>query len=482
MTEASVFTIFGAGGDLAWRKLVPALYNLYLDHWLPEHFAIIGVDRRTFSPDEFRQHLRQGVDQFSRQGKTNETQWAAFAQRIHFLSADFAAPATYQQLGEQMATHTQRWGCPATSLFYLAIAPTLIQTVVEGLGRAGLANDRQHARIVVEKPFGRDLTSAQVLNQRLTAVFDETQIYRIDHYLGKETVQNVLALRFANALFEPIWNRNYIDRVQITVAEEVGVEHRGGYYDQAGALRDIVQNHLLQILCLVAMEPPVVLQADEIRDKTVEVLRSIRPFPVDQIPQFAVRGQYAGYRSEPDVAANSTTETFTALKLFIDNWRWQDVPFYLRTGKKLARKVSVIDIRFRPVPHRAFPDAAVPDMTPNEMHIHIQPDEGIELHMQAKEPGPQLRLKPVDMRFRYREAFANQPLPEAYETLLLDVINGDATLFMRADQVEAAWRVVMPVLTAWSTTSDDLLSYAPGSWGPLVGVAFLPNVNKSDES
>jgi glucose-6-phosphate 1-dehydrogenase len=346
-----------------------------------------------------------------------------------------------------------------------------------------LVSDHKRARIVVEKPFGHDLESAQLLNLSLLKTLEEPQIYRIDHYLGKETVQNILAFRFANALFEPIWDCRYIDHVQITVAEEVGVEHRGGYYDHSGALRDMIQNHLLQILSLIAMEPPAAFNADEIRARKVDVLRSIRPIPTDHLHQFAERSQYGsgwlegeqvvGYRNEPDVDPASNTETFAALKLFIDNWRCQDIPFYLRTGKRLPQKISQAIIQFRPVPHQAFPASANQDWLPNRLEIDIQLDEGIALHFQAKQPGVDLRLSSQEMRFRYSEAFQTSP-PEAYETLLLDDMRGHATLFMRADQVESAWGVIEPVLDVWRTVAQsDFPNYPSGMWGPASAEALI---------
>jgi len=469
--------IFGATGDLVWRKLVPALYNLYLDNQLPEKFSIFSMNRKTVTLDDWRSHMRIGIDQFSRRGKTESVQWEKFATHL-FLSppGDFDDSITYKNLANAVNEQDKTWNEKAIRIFYLSTPPTIVETIVENLGQAHLTDDRQRTRLVVEKPFGHDYASACALNQSLLETLDETQIYRIDHYLGKETVQNILAFRFANALFEPIWDRRYIDHIQITVAEQVGVEHRGGYYDQSGALRDMLQNHLLQILSLIAMEPPVAFNADEIRARKVDVLHAIRPIPADQLNHYAVRGQYnsgwlmgervSSYRNEPDVDPNSSTETFAALKLFIDNWRWQDVPFYLRTGKRLPQKVSQAIIQFHPVPHQSFPISASVDWQPNRLEIDIQPDEGIALRFQAKEPGVILRLSSQEMHFRYAEAFQTAA-PEAYETLLLDVIRGDATLFMRADQVESAWKVVAPVLDIWSSVSpSDFPNYSSGSWGP----------------
>jgi glucose-6-phosphate 1-dehydrogenase len=487
--QPTAFVIFGGGGDLTWRKLMPALFNLYLDRTLPDTFTLLGLDRLEMTDEAFRQHLREGVDRFSRRGPARDPEWEAFAAYLNYLQMDFADEGAYSRLGERLKKLDDDWKAKADRIFYLAIPPALIGTIVPMLGKAGLAQQHGRTRIVVEKPIGHDLESALNLNRTLTAHFRESQIFRIDHYLGKETVQNLLALRFANAVYEPVWNRRYVDHVAITVAEEVGVEHRGGYYDHAGALRDMVQNHLLQLLCLVAMEPPVSLHADEIRNKKVDVLHAVRPIPHDDVPACAARGQYGegwlkgkhvpAYRQEEGVAPDSTTETFAALKLFVDNWRWQDVPFYLRTGKRLPQHVSEISIRFRAVPHRAFPSDSTLDWEADRLVICIEPEEGIVLKFQAKQPGPRMRLLPVDMRFGYRDTF-KAASPDAYETLLWDIMIDDGTLFMRADQVEAAWSLLMPVLDVWAASPpSDFPNYAAGNWGPEAAEALIARDGRS---
>ncbi len=474
--KASVIFIFGGSGDLNQRKLTPALYNLYIDGWMPDQFAIIGLGRTKYTDNKFREHLSEGIQQFSRRKEKNGI-WKEFSQNVSYMPMDAEDNASYKSLGDRVQQYEKDWGVHPNVIFYLAVAPQLVPDIAKKLATIKLCSDTQATRIVVEKPFGHDLKSAQELNKLLGSLFDEDQIYRIDHYLGKETVQNILALRFANALFEPIWNRNYIDHVQITVAETVGVEERGGYYEQSGALRDMVQNHILQLMCMVAMEPPVNFEANEIRNKKVAVLNAIRKIDRGDVQNYAVRGQYGdgwlkgkkvkGYRQEEKVNPQSNVETYAAIKFYIDNWRWHRIPFYIRTGKYLHQKTSVITIQFRPAPHYAFPAEAAETWRPNRLTISIQPEMDIRLRFQAKRPGQTMSLSPVDMIFSYAESYPEDHEPEAYETLLLDVMEGNPAQFMRADQVEVAWQVVMPIIEAWEQRPPiDFPNYAPDSWGP----------------
>lgn len=487
--NTAILTIFGASGDLAWRKLIPSLYRLAHDGWLPERFKVVGLGRTQMSDDEFHEHLRQGVEKFVDAEDFDKETWQHFIARMSYIHGDFGDDATYQTLAERLEDYEQAWNAMGCRIFYLATPPSMIDVIPAHLQKAGLAQDRDRARIVVEKPFGNDLESAQAFNRELTGLFNESQIYRIDHYLGKETVQNILAFRFANVLFEPIWDRRYIDHVQITVAEQVGVEKRGSYYEKAGALRDMVQSHLMQIFSLIAMEPPVSFDADEIRNRKIDVLRAVRRIHPDDVSSMAVRGQYGegwlqgnrvqAYRAEPNVAPDSSTETYAAIKLFVDNWRWQGVPFYLRTGKRLPMRASEVSIHFADVPHKAFPSSTTANWEPNRIELHIQPDEGIDIRFQAKRPGLKMHLSPVQMRFSYKDAFHARP-PLAYETLLLDVIRGDATLFMRADQVEEAWSLIAPILDVWGDgPATNFPNYAAGTWGPEAAVALLARDGRS---
>ena len=476
MKSSVLFVLFGAEGDLSSRLILPALYNLHLDGLLPRNFVLLAVDRTASDLAALVARYRMGVASHSRRGEPDEASWAVFSAKIQIFAADLQIDASYHALVQKVSEQEQAWKEKAEQIYYLATPPGLFESVTRGLGNAGLAENRERARIVVEKPLGNDLDSSRAINRLLAGFFEESQIFRIDHFLGKETVQNILAMRFANPMFEPVWNRRYIDHVAVTVAETLGVEHRAGYYEKAGALRDMVQNHLLQLLCLVAMEPPVAYDAEDIRGKKMDVLRAIRPISHDEVWECAARGQYGpgwlggaqlpGYRDEPGVDGRSNTETFAALKLHVDNWRWQGVPFYLRTGKRLAAGVSEISIRFQDVPHKAFPASMGVDAQPARLVIQIQPKQGIVLKFIAKEPGLPLRLRPVDMRFSYSEAFGASA-PEAYETLLRDIMVGDATLFMRADQVEAAWQLIMPVLDVWrDNPAPDFPNYPCGTWGP----------------
>ncbi len=479
----TIIVIFGGTGDLAWRKLIPSLFDLYRDGRMPARFEIIAVGRRPLRDDNLREHLLDGVKKFGREGELPKAQWNRFASRIIYLHGEYKDPETYVRLQQQCVKLDKLWKVHASRVFHLALPPTMVSTISDLLAAAGLHHDRARSRIVVEKPIGHDLASAHDLNRSLTNNFHESQIFRIDHYLGKETVQNILAFRFANPLFEPIWNRRYVDHVTITVAETVGVGNRGGYYEHAGAMRDMMQNHLLQLLCLVAMEPMVSFEANELRDKKLDVMHAVRRIKPDMVRHHAVRGQYGpgvingkkvlGYRQEDKVAPHSKTETFAALKLFVDNWRWAGVPFYLNTGKRMPKQVSEIAIQFREVPHQYFPREAAREWSSSRLVLSIQPEEAIVLEFQAKYPGPRMQLRPVKMHFNYCESFVTRS-PDAYETLLWDVMNHDPTLFMRADQVEAAWQLLMPILNVWENQpARQFPNYAAGTWGPAAALKML---------
>ena len=481
--HAANIVIFGGKGDLAWRKLIPALYHLYIGGYLPKQFSIYGVHYEKMAEKDYEAHLLEGVNTFSRTGKASLKQWKKFASHLFFFEGDFTTEDTYRRLSDTLNENDKNWGDRAVRVFYYSVAPRFIEPVSLLIASHHLASDVNTDRIVVEKPFGHDLHTARKLNQLLTKHFKEKQIYRIDHYLGKETVQNLMAFRFANIVYESVWNNNYIDHVQITVAEHIGVGGRGSYYEQAGALRDMVQNHLLQLLCVTAMEPPVSLEAEDVRNKKVDVLKALRPLTKIDVAENVLRGQYgegkrdgkkqAGYRKEKNVNPKSTTETFVALKLFIDNWRWKNVPFYLRTGKALTKTASVIVIQFKQVPHNLFGPTIISDPRPNQLIISIQPEMETTLLFHAKEPGVELKIKPVEMDFTYKESY-DAPVPEAYETLLLEVLQGDATLFMRADQVEEAWKVVTPIIDAWKKQpAPRYPNYEPGSWGPKAAQTLI---------
>jgi len=479
----TIIFIFGGSGDLTYRKLMPALYNLYLDNYLPESFLIIGIGRTDFTNTSFRNHTKKGIEEHSRRPGCIKIAWKEFSTHIEYTKADLENDRTYKTIASRIKKAEEAWKTKLTAIYYMSVAPQLAPIIAEKLHKAKLTSNAARSRMVFEKPFGHDLKSATELNARFGHLFNEEQIYRIDHYLGKETVQNILALRFANGMFEPIWNSNYIDYVQITAAEEIGVEDRGGYYERSGALRDMVQNHILQLLCMVAMEAPVSFDADEIRNKKLDVLRAVRIWKKDEVHKNAVRGQYGGgwmegekmkaYREEKAVSPQSAVETFAAVKFYVDNWRWKDVPFYVRTGKAMHSKLTIIAIQFKPAPQYAFPAEAGETWRPNRLTISIQPEMDIRLRFQAKQPGPHMVLQPVDMTFSYTEAYGDNQ-PEAYETLLEDVIEGNATLFMRADQVEAAWKIIEPILETWQTRQPvDFPNYAPGSWGPEDSEALI---------
>jgi glucose-6-phosphate 1-dehydrogenase len=478
----TTLVIFGATGDLARRKLLPALYNLACDGALPERFHLVGVSRREKESSDYRSECEQAIRSFSRR-EPDENVLKRLLEHVKYVPGTFDDPSVYVRLEKVLDRFDEHDGEKLNRAFYLSTAPSFFPVIVEALGKQGLDHhEGADVRVIIEKPFGTSLAEARELNQRVLGVFEESQVFRIDHYLGKETVQNMMAFRFANGMFEPLWNRNYIDQVQITAAEDIGIGTRAGYYDNAGALRDLIQNHMLQLLCHVAMEPPVSFTADEVRNEKVKVLQSIHEPLERDIPDMAVRAQYAaghsggedvaGYLQEQGVRADSITETYAALRLEVDNWRWAGVPFYLRTGKRLARKVTEIAVTLKPVPHLAFDQGGSLGVLPNQLILTLQPNEGVSLRLGAKIPGARMVIRPVHMEFLYGTAFLSHS-PEAYERLIADAMRGDATLFTRDDEVEAQWRICDPILNTWSETPGPLAQYEAGSQGPEEAQSIL---------
>ena len=478
--QPCTLVIFGASGDLTRRKLLPAVYNLLLDGFLPSNYAVLGLGRKPMSHEEFRKIARNGIEQFSRQTLAPE-KWEDFQRRLYYMNGVIDDPSTFASMKEQLQDIETTFELPGHRIFYLAVPPAAFAPSCEGLARAELIHPVTGAapfsRVIVEKPIGHDLESAKHINATIGDVFDESQIYRIDHYLGKETVQNIMVMRFANSIFEPLWNYKYIDHVQITVSEAVALGTRASYYEGAGALRDMVQNHILQLLCLIAMEPPYSLDPDVVRNSRMDVLRGLRPIRGKDVEQMTVRAQYAhgrikeqevpGYRREEGVRADSTTETFVALKVFVENWRWAGVPFYIRTGKAMPKRASEIAVQFKEIPQILFNAPPNPPQAANLLTLRIQPEEGMALRIISKTPGSKAQTHPVDMNFKYDDAF-NAPSPEAYERLLLDVMAGDASLFMRRDAVEASWNWVTDILEGWTTHGTKWLpEYPAGTWGPI---------------
>jgi len=482
--EPCTVIIFGASGDLTKRKLVPALYRLSQEKLLPAEFAVVGFSRSAMSHDDFRSKMKDGVITFSEAKRVDEEVWRSFAQGIFYVPGDINNPDAYRRLSELLDQIDRERGTAGNRVFYLSTAPEHYSEAIKQLGAANLARPQNKGwtRIIIEKPFGTDLATAKQLNEEVGTVFDEEQVYRIDHYLGKETVQNLMVFRFANGIFEPIWNRQYIDHVQITNAEAIGVEGRGGYYEGAGVLRDMIQNHVFQVLSLVAMEPPISLSANAVRDEKIKAMHAVRNIPLDRVDEFAVRGQYGpgsvggksvpGYRQESGVNPESRTETFAVLKLYFDNWRWAGVPFYIRSAKRMPKRVTEIAIQFKEVPHLLFSHLPSQQLEPNVLVVRIQPDEGITLRIGAKIPGQTTRIRWVNMDFRYGASFGVAS-PEAYERLLLDCVLGDSTLYARRDMTERGWEIVMPILESWQQTRAAFPNYEAGTWGPQAADDFI---------
>lgn len=507
--DPCIMVIFGATGDLAHRKLLPALYNLSVERRLPGNFTVVGFARRPLSDEVFREQIKESVEQYSRNKPSQfPAVWRSFAEGLFYVQSDFDNPDGYKALGSRLADLDKQRGTMGNRLYYLSTPPEFYATIAAQLGAAGLANVRPSGgngngatqsapatdiawkRIVIEKPFGHDLASAQELNMQLSEVFTEDQIYRIDHYLGKETVQNILVFRFANGIWEPIWNHRYVDNIQITVAESLGVEDRASYYDSAGALRDMLQNHMMQLLTLVAMEPPTAFDAQAVRDEKAKVLRAMKPFATpSEVAHNTVRGQYGpgaiygkpvvGYRQEPSIPPDSETETYVAARFFVNNWRWSGVPFYLRHGKRLPKRETEIAIQFKPAPLALFQYTAADQLQPNALVLHIQPDDGISMTFESKVPGPSIRLRSVEMNFRYGASFGIEP-PDAYERLLTDAMLGDSTLFTRRDEVELMWLLATSILEGWQRIPPPTFpNYRAGSWGPAAADTLIERDGRS---